>query len=96
MYFDLNETKVSLNLLETVYVKLIHFFYNDIEFLSDLVINEWYNEKRTKFVNQIDKMNALKKLEPFIKWLQESDEESDEQDDDEDGSDEDDDDDDDN
>lgn len=44
------------------------------------MINEWYEDKLKK--EEADSLSTLKKLQPFIDWLQESDEDSDEEDED--------------
>ena len=59
-------------------------------FLFKDVINEWYEEKQVKLSNSENKqpevLVMLKKLDPFIQWLQESEDESDEDESDEDES----------
>lgn len=44
-----------------------------------MVINEWYQEKLAKLSdsNKNESLDMLNKLEPFIEWLEESDEDSD-------------------
>lgn len=66
--------------LVSSFVKLLHYLYNDLELLSEIVINEWYEDKLNK--EEADSLNTLKRLQPFINWLQESDEDSDEEDED--------------
>ena len=92
----------ELNLLETSFVRVLHYLYNDFEFLSEEVILEWYQDKEKRAststpgdedfdADEFEKTKiAVKKLKPFIDWLKED--ENDDDDEDEDDEDDDDDD----
>ena len=77
-----NEAAVVLNLLDVAFVKLMHYMYNELELLSEVLVKEWYEEKLVKAAADVEVMAALKKLEPFIKWLEESDDDDDDEEDD--------------
>jgi translation initiation factor eIF-2B subunit epsilon len=77
----------NVNLIDTVFVKLVHYLYNDEKagFLSDEVILEWYDAKLNDSKTSPKHKSGLKNLEIFIKWLEEeSDEEEDDDEDDDD------------
>jgi len=82
-FFVEMKSNESNGVLDAFYVKLLHFLYNDNEFLSEVVIIEWYHEKLMKLSHSSNEegLAMLKKLEGFIGWLEESD--SDDEDDDE-------------
>ena len=71
----------SVSLLDTVYLKLMHYLYTDdkVGFLNDEVILDWYDSKlKDQKLSDRHKI-GLKKLENFIKWLEEEDEDEDDE-----------------
>ena len=97
-FFVETRFKVKLNnvvssFLDAYYVKLLHYLYNECDFLNEEEILEWF-EKQEKANEEAGKKGAddvveirkyaNKKLEPFIKWLREADEDDDEDEEDED------------
>jgi hypothetical protein len=65
----------NVNLLDTCYVKLVHYLYDDekVGFLSDDLILEWYDSKLIDPKVSVKDKAGLKKLENFINWLKEDD-----------------------
>jgi hypothetical protein len=74
----------SNSLIDSSYVKTLHYLFNECEFLSDEAILEWY-EKQSLNLNVANesKKYAIGKLKPFIEWLKEDEEDDDDDDDDE-------------
>lgn len=94
-FFIETKLKVKINnvvtsFIDAYYVKLLHYLYNDCDFLNEEVILEWFerlekvNSEKKDLENLELRKYANKKLEPFIKWLKEAEEDDDEDEDDED------------
>jgi len=72
----------NVNLLDTCYVKLVHYLYDDekVGFLSDDLILEWYDSKLIDPKVSVKDKAGLKKLENFINWLKEDDDDEEDED----------------
>lgn len=90
--FNMSNYGSKFGFLDACYAKLMHYFYNDCEILNDAVAIEWFGKQKSSLEAKAvsdntlkydleSKRHAVNKLEPFIKWLEESEEEdSDEED----------------
>ena len=75
--------------LDACYVKLVLHLFEDCEILSDVVTLEWYEKQKGSLLqaansSKLDSENkrySIKKLEPFMKWLEESDDDDDQDED---------------
>lgn len=85
-YFLETKPVNNVNLLDTVYLKLVNYLYNDesVGFLSDEVILDWYESKMNDKKTSEKHKTGLKKLEKFIEWLEDEEDDDDEEDEDED------------
>jgi hypothetical protein len=79
-----NAKDEQISFVNAIYVKMLHYFFNELGFLNETFILEWY-EKQLKSESSKDalKSQALAKLKPFIEWLKEEDDEDEDDDDDE-------------
>ena len=71
----------KLGFLDACYVKILLYFFEECEILNDKVTLEWYEKQKKSLENLTEsKRHAVKKLEPFMKWLEESDDSDSEED----------------
>jgi carbonic anhydrase/acetyltransferase-like protein (isoleucine patch superfamily) len=70
-----------VNFVDSYYVKMIHHMYNECDILTETNIIEWYSKQVANSELPSKKSEAIEKLKPFIKWLEEAEEEEDEDED---------------
>ena len=93
------QVETPLDFINAYCVKVLHFLYNDCEFLSEDEIVEWHAKQlQTTTAASVEpttimgqeseddrraRLHSLRKLQPFIDWLQEEDDDDDDDDDEE-------------
>lgn len=66
----------GVNLVDNIFVKMLHYFFNELAFLHEEIIIKWFTRQKDILIsrndeNAIQTKQALHKLDNFILWLQE-------------------------